>query len=86
MTEWGGANVGGLLLDSYPFFARDLQLDLLLPQLLPLAVVPAKRSSLLLDLLLPSHLIEDTVIKYRYIPVQAYCRSVQPLDKYEYSW
>lgn len=49
--------------DSYPFFARDLQLDLLLPQLLPLAVVPAEGSPLLLDLLLPSRLMEDMVIK-----------------------
>lgn len=48
---------------SYPFFSRDLQLDLLLPQLLPLAVVPAERSPLLLDQLLPSRLRENTVIK-----------------------
>ncbi len=50
-------------LDSYPFFARDLQLDLLLPQLLPLAVVPAERSPLLLDLLLPGRLTEDMMTK-----------------------
>lgn len=65
-------------LDSYPFFARDLQLDLLLPQLLPLAVVPAERSPLLLDLFLPSRLEDDTVIKYRYIHewvgMQVYCK------------
>lgn len=49
--------------DSYPFFSGDLQLDLLLPQLLPLAVVPAERSPFLLDLLLPSCLRENVVIK-----------------------
>lgn len=42
--------------DTYPVFAGDLQLDFLLPQLLPLAVVPGEGSPLLLDLLLPSRL------------------------------
>lgn len=51
-----------MLLDSYPLFSRDLQLDLLLPHLLPLAVVPAEGSSLLLGLLLPGHLAEDVLI------------------------
>lgn len=49
--------------DSYPFFPGDLQLDLLLPQLLPLAVVPAEGSPLLLDLLLPGRLRENALIK-----------------------
>lgn len=49
--------------DSYPLFSRDLQLDLLLPHLLPLAVVPAEGSSLLLGLLLPGHLTEDVLIR-----------------------
>lgn len=49
--------------DSYPLFPRDLQLDLLLPHLLPLAVVPAEGSSLLLGLLLPGHLTEDVLIR-----------------------
>lgn len=64
MTEWDEANVGVCFWsDGYPVFARDLQLDLLLPQLLPLAVVPAEGSPLLLDLLLPGRLTEDKVIK-----------------------
>lgn len=50
-------------LNSYPVFARDFQLDLLFPQLFPLAVVPAEGSPLLLDLLLPSRLTENMVIK-----------------------
>lgn len=49
--------------NSYPFFSRDLQLDLLLPQLLPLAVVPAEGSPFLLELLLPSCLRENVPIK-----------------------
>lgn len=49
--------------DGYPLFSRDLQLDLLFPHLLPLAVVPAERSSLLLGLLLPGRLAEDVVIR-----------------------
>lgn len=49
--------------DSYPLFSRDLQLDLLLPYLLPLAVVLAEGSSFLLGLLLPSRLTENMVIK-----------------------
>lgn len=49
--------------DSYPLFSRDLQLDLLFPYLLPLAVVPAERSSLLLGLLLPDRLAEDMLIR-----------------------
>lgn len=47
---------------SYPLFSRDLQLDLLLPHLLPLAVVPVERTSLLLGLLLPGRLAENVVI------------------------
>lgn len=47
---------------SYPLFSRDLQLDLLLPHLLPLAVVPVERSPLLLGLLLPGRLAENVVI------------------------
>lgn len=38
---------------SYSFFASDFQLDLLLPQLLPLGVVLGQRRPLLFDLLLP---------------------------------
>lgn len=58
-------------LDSYPLFARDLQLDLLFPQLLPLVVVPAERRPFLLDPFLPCCLTDDTVMKilvneYRY--------------------
>lgn len=49
--------------DNYPLFSRDLQLDLLLPHLLPLAVVPAEGSSLLLGLLLPGRLTEDMLIR-----------------------
>lgn len=49
--------------DTYPFFSRDLQLDLLFPQLLPLAVVPAEGSSLLLGLLLPNRLTEEVLIR-----------------------
>lgn len=49
----------------YPLFSRDLQLDLLLPHLLPLAVVPAEGSPLLLGLLLPGHLTEDVLIRIR---------------------
>lgn len=49
--------------DRYPLFSRDLQLDLLFPHLLPLAVEPAERSSLLLGLLLPGRLAEDVVIR-----------------------
>lgn len=49
--------------DSYPLFSRDLQLDLLFPHLLPLAVVPAERRSLLLGLLLPGRLAENVVIR-----------------------
>lgn len=49
--------------DRYPLFSRDLQLDLLFPHLLPLAVVPAEGSSLLLRLLLPGRLAEDMAIR-----------------------
>lgn len=51
--------------DSYPLFSRDLQLDLLLPHLLPPAVVPAEGSSLLLGLLLPGRLTEEVLIRIR---------------------
>lgn len=51
-----------MLWGNYPLFSRDLQLDLLLPHLLPLAVVPVERSSLLLGLLLPGRLAENVVI------------------------
>lgn len=49
--------------DSYPFFSGDLQLDLLLPQLLPLDVVLGERSPLLLDRLLPGRLGDKAVNK-----------------------
>ncbi len=65
MTEWDEFNNAGFFwLDSYPFFARDFQLDLFLPQFLPLAVVPAEGSPLLLDLLLPGRLTRDMGIKF----------------------
>lgn len=54
---------GDMSWDSYPLFSRDFQLDLLFPHLLPLAVVPAERSSLLLGLLLPGRLAEDVVVR-----------------------
>jgi len=63
MTLWDEENVCAVFvwLNSYPFFARDLQLDLLLPELLPLAVVPAEGSALLMDLLLPNRLTEHKI-------------------------
>lgn len=48
--------------DSYPFFSRDLQLDLLLPQLLPLDVVLGEGSPLLLDRLLPGRLRDKAAV------------------------
>lgn len=48
--------------DSYPFFSRDLQLDLLLPQLLPLDVVLGEGSPLLLDRLLPGRLRDKVAV------------------------
>lgn len=52
-----------MLRDIYPLFSRDLQLNLLFPHLLPLAVVPDEGSSLLLGLLLPGSLAEDVLIR-----------------------
>lgn len=48
--------------DSYPFFSRDLQLDLLLPQLLPLDVVLGEGRPLLLDRLLPGRLRDKAAL------------------------
>lgn len=48
--------------DGYPFFSRDLQLDLLLPQLLPLDVVLGEGSPLLLDRLFPGPLRDKAAV------------------------
>lgn len=54
---------GGGWWDSYPFFSGDLQLDLLLPQLLPLDVVLGEGSPILLDRLLPGRLRDKRAVQ-----------------------